>query len=234
MGTAAIIVAAGRGERMGHSLPKQFLACAGRPLVAHSLQRFCLYRDIETVVVALPEVADLARQLGGASAWPAPVLVVRGGKDRQASVAAGLEAVSGAELVLVHDGVRPLVPVDLISRVCRAAAAVGAAVPVLPCSDTIKSVQEDRVQETLDRRYLVAAQTPQGFRTEILREAHRRALADGVRGTDDAALVERLGLPVGIVEGAVENIKVTRLADLVWVEYFLAQTGTPETGPATS
>ena len=214
MRTTAIIVAAGRGERMGGGLPKQFLPCAGRPLAAHALSRFCRAEGIDEIVLVLPDPRGLDTHLGGAAAWSRPLSVVKGGDDRQESVAAGLSTVSGEGLVLVHDGVRPLVPVSLIEEVRRAAAMTGAAVPACRCTDTIKEVRDGRVRSTLERSRLVMAQTPQGFRVDLLREAHRRAAEDGVRSTDDAALVERLGVPVAVVEGSPDNIKVTCSADL--------------------
>ncbi len=214
MRTTALIVAAGRGERLGGGVPKQFQPCAGRPLVAHALDRFCRSGEVEDVILVLPAAADLDRHLGGAGAWPLPVRAVQGGARRQASVAAGLAALEHDGLVLVHDGVRPLITTPLIARVRRAAAAAGAAVPACPCVETIKEVSGGRVQATLDRGRLVRAQTPQGFRVPLLREAHARAEADGVQGTDDAALVERLGAAVAVVDGGPDNIKVTGPADL--------------------
>jgi 2-C-methyl-D-erythritol 4-phosphate cytidylyltransferase len=214
MRTTAIIVAAGRGERLGGEVPKQFRTCAGRPVAAHALSRFCRAEGIDEIVLVLPDPRDLDDHLGGAAAWSLPFTVVKGGDDRQDSVAAGLSAVSGEGLVLVHDGVRPLVPVSLIEDVRKAAAVTGAAVPACRCTETIKMVRGGRVRTTLDRSQLVRAQTPQGFRTGLLREAHRRAAEDGVRSTDDAALVERLGVPVAVVEGSPGNIKITCSADL--------------------
>jgi 2-C-methyl-D-erythritol 4-phosphate cytidylyltransferase len=225
MRTTAIIVAAGRGERMGAELPKQFLPCAGRPLAAHALSRFCRAEGIDEIVLVLPDPRGLDTHLGGASAWSRPLRAVKGGDHRQESVAAGLAAVEGDGLVLVHDGARPLVPVSLIEEVRRAAALTGAAVPACRCTDTIKEVRDGRVRSTLERNRLVRAQTPQGFRAGLLREAHRRAAAEGVRSTDDAALVERLGVPVAVVEGSPDNIKVTSSADLELVADLLRREG---------
>jgi 2-C-methyl-D-erythritol 4-phosphate cytidylyltransferase len=225
MRTAAVIVAAGRGERFGGGVPKQFIDCAGRPLLAHTLTRFCRAGGFAEMILALPDVADLDRRLGGASAWPIPVRAVAGGEDRQASVAAALAVLSGVDLVLVHDGVRPLVPIRVIREVQRAAAAVGAAIAACPCGDTVKEVAEGRVVRTLARTGLVQAQTPQGFRIDLLREAHRRAGEDGIRATDDAALVERLGCPVAIVDSPATNLKVTGPDDLALAEFLIERAG---------
>jgi 2-C-methyl-D-erythritol 4-phosphate cytidylyltransferase len=228
MRTTAIIVAAGRGDRMGGRRPKQFRLCAGRPLVAHTISRFCQAKGIDEIVLVLPDPEDLDRHLGGAGAWSKSLTVVAGGADRQASVAAGLAVVSGEGLVVVHDGVRPLVPVALIEEVRRAAAGTGAAAPGCLPTDTVKEATGGRVICTLDRQSLVLVQTPQAFRLDLLREAHRRAEADGVRSTDDAALVERLGASIALVSGSPENIKVTSPDDLELAAYLLRRAEGPE------
>jgi 2-C-methyl-D-erythritol 4-phosphate cytidylyltransferase len=230
MRTTAIIVAAGRGERMGGHLPKQYRPCAGRPLAAHAVLSFCRAEGIDEIVLVLSDPRDLDLHLGGAAAWSRPLRAVKGGADRQASVAAGLAAVDGDGLVLVHDGARPLVPVSLIEEVRRAAALTGAAVPACRCTDTIKAVRNGRIESTLERGRLVMAQTPQGFRAGLLREAHRRADQDGVRSTDDAALVERLGVPVAVVQGSPDNIKVTCSSDLELAASLLRRRPVPAGG----
>ncbi|MBI2218008.1 MAG: 2-C-methyl-D-erythritol 4-phosphate cytidylyltransferase [Candidatus Rokubacteria bacterium] len=146
---------------------------------------------------------------------PVPVLVVPGGAERQDSVVRGLEAVPASfDLVLVHDAVRPFVSGALIDRVIDAARETGAAICALPIAETVKRVRDGAVDTTVDRTGLWVVQTPQGFRTAVLREAHDKARRDGVVGTDDAMLVERLGHPVRVVLGLVENIKITTPADL--------------------
>lgn len=222
MRTTAVIVAAGRGERLGEATPKQFLLCAGHPLAWHAVDRFCRSGEVDEVVVVLPQEEDLERHLGGSAAWPVPVRAVAGGARRQDSVAAGLAAIQGDGLVLVHDAARPLVPTRVIRDVRRAAAVTGAAVPALPCADTIKEAADGRILSTLERGGLVRVQTPQGFRLELLRRAHAEAPATGPGAGDDAALVERLGAAVAVVDGAEENIKVTRPGDLELVEALVA------------
>jgi 2-C-methyl-D-erythritol 4-phosphate cytidylyltransferase len=222
MRTTAMIVAAGRGERLGGETPKQFQPCAGHPLAWHALDRFCRSGQVDDVVLVLPDPGDLDQYLGGDAAWPLPVLAVAGGHQRQDSVAAGLAVIEGDGLVLVHDAARPLISQRVIRDIRRAAAGVGAAVPALPCADTIKEADDGRILSTLDRASLIRVQTPQGFRLEILRRAHARARDDSHQGSDEASLVERLGIPVAVVEGAEQNMKVTRPGDLEMVEAFLA------------
>jgi 2-C-methyl-D-erythritol 4-phosphate cytidylyltransferase len=149
--------------------------------------------------------------------------MVPGGADRQASVYAGLSRTDAdTNLVLVHDGARPLVTPQIIRAAIEAAGADGAAVVAIPVTDTIKAADaECRVTETLPRGRLWAAQTPQVFRAAWLREAHAKALTDGFRGTDDSVLVERLGYPVRLVPGSSDNLKITTLADCAQAEQIL-------------
>ena len=197
------------------------------PVLAHSIERFSRIDGIERIILALPDPEDLNRYLGGAASWPVPVLAVAGGQDRQASVSAALQEVGDVELVLVHDGVRPLVPADVVRAVQRAAAVVGASVACARCGDTVKEVAGGRVKATRDRDRLWLAQTPQGFRLGVLQRAHRQAEADGHRGTDDAALVERLGLPVAVVESPRHNMKITTGEDLAVAEALLLREQRP-------
>lgn len=142
-------------------------------------------------------------------------MVVSGGPTRQESVRIGLEAVSGdVDVVVVHDGVRPLITRRLLDAVVRAATESGAAICALPITETVKRVRDGFVAATLDRSDLWAVQTPQAYRTAVLREAHARARRDGVTGTDDAMLVERLGHAVRVVPGLPTNVKITTPADL--------------------
>jgi 2-C-methyl-D-erythritol 4-phosphate cytidylyltransferase len=149
--------------------------------------------------------------------------VVAGGPERQESVARGLAAVPAtAAWILVHDGVRPCITPALVRRVVDAARVHGAAVAALPVAETLKRGAEGWVKETVPRDGLWAIQTPQGFRAALLREAHRRAAADRVVGTDDAALVERVGVPVRLVAGLPGNVKITRPEDLPLARRLLA------------
>jgi 2-C-methyl-D-erythritol 4-phosphate cytidylyltransferase len=153
------------------------------------------------------------------------ICVVAGGAERQDSVFNGLQALPpDCDWVLIHDGVRPFASSELLKRTWDAALTNGAAIAALPASDTIKRVRAGQVVETVPREELWLVQTPQVFRREILFEAYREADRQGWVGTDDAFLVERLGLPVAVVTGERSNIKVTTPEDLVWGSWFLAQT----------
>jgi 2-C-methyl-D-erythritol 4-phosphate cytidylyltransferase/2-C-methyl-D-erythritol 2,4-cyclodiphosphate synthase len=220
----AIIVAAGGGKRMGGDLPKQFLPLAGRPLLDRSLSAFTGSPRIDGIVLALPpslsnEVKESYRQVAKV------VAVVDGGADRQDSVRNALAAVpEKAEIILVHDAVRPFVSQDLLDRCVELAQEHGAVVPVVPVRDTVK--QWDGAEKTLstrDRSKLMLAQTPQGFRAGILRDAYGRAGEEGRKGTDDASLVEEAGYPVIPLPGEEANVKITIPEDLRIAEGLLRE-----------
>jgi 2-C-methyl-D-erythritol 4-phosphate cytidylyltransferase len=214
---AAIIVAGGSGSRMGGPTPKQYLSLRGRPVLEHSVRAFTGHPDVGAVVVVLPP-----NDLASPPDWlvATGVILAAGGAERGDSVWNGMQALpADPDPILVHDAARPLVSAEVIDRVlARARTGVGA-VAAVPVADTIKVVDgELRITKTLDRRHLWQAQTPQGFPRWLLFEAHERARAEGVQATDDAALVERYGGEVFVVEGAPENLKITRLADLQLAE----------------
>jgi len=228
----ALIVAAGEGRRFGGSVPKQFLPLGGIPLLAHALRALAVPGVVDDLVVAVPPGAEgrCRAEVVAPLALPVPVALVAGGAERQASVRAALDRVeAGADLVLVHDGVRPFVPRRDLEAVVAAARAHGAAILALPMRDPLKRAGPDGptplVVQTIPRHGLWAALTPQAFRRELLARAHGVAAADGVLATDDAALVERLGHPVALVPGWPGNIKVTALEDLALAEALLARGG---------
>jgi 2-C-methyl-D-erythritol 4-phosphate cytidylyltransferase len=231
MTTAAIVPAAGRGERMGPGTPKALRLLGGAPVLVHAVRALARARQVELVVVAAPpdDVASVERLLDDFELAGAEVEVVAGGEHRQQSVSRALAALPDAvDIVLVHDAARPLVPPELVDAVAQAVrAGADACIPVVPVADTIKEVQGDTVARTLDRARLRAVQTPQGFRRELLAKAH--AWADNATAeelaavTDDAGLVERLGVPVSCVPGSEEAFKVTRPFDLVLAEAILAR-----------
>jgi 2-C-methyl-D-erythritol 4-phosphate cytidylyltransferase len=219
MQAVAILVAAGRGERMGADRPKAFLELGGQALVLRAARAFESAPSVDGIVVVVPE-----SDLEAARALLEPVrgllAVVPGGARRQDSVLEGLKQLADGfdGVVLVHDAARPLVDPSLIESVIRAAADVGAALPVVPLVDTVKRVEEDRVVETLDRQALAAAQTPQGFRFDVLASAYEAAFRDRVTVTDEAMAVERVGAPVRAVPGSPHNRKITTPEDLAWAE----------------
>ncbi|MGC5660076.1 2-C-methyl-D-erythritol 4-phosphate cytidylyltransferase [Micromonospora sp. WMMD723] len=217
---AVLVPAAGAGVRLGPGGPKALRLLGGEPLLVHVVRRIAAAPSVHTVVVAAPATeVDAVRQL----LTPlAPVLVVAGGVERQASVANALAAVpSGPDIVLVHDAARALTPPALVEAVAAAVrAGHDAVIPVLPVSDTIKRVDAAGVVlATVDRSALRAVQTPQGFRREVLAAAHAAA---GDPLTDDAGLVEQQGVPVFCVPGSEYALKVTRPFDLTLAEHLLA------------
>jgi 2-C-methyl-D-erythritol 4-phosphate cytidylyltransferase len=217
---------------MGGSVPKQFLAIGGLPLVVHSLRVLQAAPSIDAIVLAVPQ-ADIAycrSDIVKAHGFSKVTKVVAGGAERQDSVRLALAAVgSEAEIVLVHDAVRPFLTVQMVEHVVKAARATGAAIIALPMRDTVKHVGAyHAIERTVDRTPLWLAQTPQAFKREWLQEAHQKAQTEGIAATDDAYLLEWMGRPVTVVEGSGENIKVTRPEDLVIGEAILAsrQAGT--------
>ncbi|MHA6481181.1 2-C-methyl-D-erythritol 4-phosphate cytidylyltransferase [Paenibacillus sp. strain BS8-2] len=222
-----VVVAAGRGTRMGTKESKQYLRLADKPILVHTLelfQRMDLIREIALVVGS--EDIDRCRDWVSEHGLTKVAHVLEGGAERQHSVLRGLRSLSEHEWVMVHDGVRPLVSESAVEACCEAALAVGASVLAVPVKDTIKQVDgEGIIVATPDRRSLWAIQTPQAFRRELLLEAHERAQSDGFLGTDDAMVVERLGHPVKVAEGEYTNIKITTPEDLPYAEFLLAQRG---------
>jgi 2-C-methyl-D-erythritol 4-phosphate cytidylyltransferase len=226
--TAAIITAAGAGIRMGGDQAKQFMELEGRPILAVTLERFELSPDIDRIILVVPPgKVDYCRDEIVKKYDLAKVeKIVVGGERRQDSVRLGLEATEGHyPLVLIHDGVRPLVPPDLISRVVRAANQDRAVIPALAARETIKEADETGfVVKTHDRRTLWLVQTPQAFRYEDILGAHRRAIEEQWEEiTDDALLMERTGVPVKIIEGSEENIKITTPQDLELARFLIGR-----------
>src|SRR5215216_4763821 len=204
----AIIAAAGAGTRMASDRPKQFLLLAGTPLIFHTLKRFEECEQIQEVIVVLPaEESAGFLSMAGKYGLRKLTRVVPGGATRADSEKRGLTSIRSAtaEIVAVHDGVRPFVTVDEINSTVAAAQADGAAILVAPVTDTIKEVSSASVLRTLDRGVLRRALTPQCFRYELLREAYEHADLNDPSLTDESALVEQLGRPVSIVEGSARN-----------------------------
>lgn len=245
MTVAALVLGAGSGERLRESLgereresdrvddaagmlPKAFIPLAGRCLLLRSLEALAASSEVDLVVPvvareAMPRLAALESELRSIGKLRS---AVAGGAERQDSVRCGLEALP-AEVthVAVHDAARPLVRPGDVTRVVRAALSCGAALLAVPVRDTIKRVEAGRVVATPPRSECYAAQTPQVFRIDWLRDALARADADGVLGTDDASLVERLGVAVEVVEGDPANLKITSAEDLALAEVWLRRRG---------
>ncbi len=221
--TVALIVAAGRGERLGDARPKAFVPLAGRPLLEWSIDALSQVGEIERLVVALPTGERLAPEPPCAK----ELLVVEGAEVRSGSVARALAQAGECELVLVHDAARPLVTPAIASAVIdalRADAGADAAIAAAAVTDTIKRVNEERaVSETLERGSLWAVQTPQVFRREALKHALDVPADVLAQATDDAWLIERSGGRVLVVDAGAENLKVTAPLDLRLAELVLAE-----------
>jgi len=228
MRATAVIVAAGRGNRLGAPVSKPYVLIAGRPLILRTFERFATTETItDVVLVVAPEEIEqcdvLVRSEAKASSlrWT----LQAGGLSRQESVSRGLEKVPlECDVVVIHDGARPFASPALIDRCAREACEKGAVIAGLPARDTIKRVSESReVQSTLERGALWEIQTPQAFRREIIVRAHRWAAENGFYGTDDATLVERLGETVYVSDGERTNIKITVPEDLVLSEALIRE-----------
>jgi 2-C-methyl-D-erythritol 4-phosphate cytidylyltransferase len=239
-----IIPAAGLGTRMASphapkakkkSPSKQFKELGGVPILVHTLRKFAAFAEVHELVVALRknEIADFRTQLE--KQYPEilrkRLQLVEGGEHRQDSVASALRVVDAAndDLVLVHDGVRPFVTPTTIAEVIAAAQKYGAAIAGLPAVDTVKQVERTAegalIKTTIPRASVVMAQTPQGFRYDILKKAFDDAAADGFVGTDEASLIERAGLPVAVVMGSPQNLKITTPMDMELAEFYLKGNG---------
>jgi 2-C-methyl-D-erythritol 4-phosphate cytidylyltransferase len=213
--TYAIVPAGGLGARMRSRRPKQYLRLDRAPILVATLRALGRARGLEGIVVAVPEGrVEATRRLLARLRVPKILDVVAGGVDRQESVWRGLQRVpEGARWVVVHDAVRPFITGALVERV-RAAAAAGAATCGMPVRETVKRVADGGVDGTIEREGLWLTQTPQAFTRALLWEAHEKARRDGFVGTDDAGLVERLGVRVAMVPGLPENLKITTPEDL--------------------
>lgn len=232
---AVLVPAAGRGERLGPGEPKALRTLDGSPMLLHAVRAVAAARSVVQVVVAAPAAeVEAVRALLAGHAEDTELTVVSGGDTRQESVARALIAVRPEiDIVLVHDAARPLVPVETVEAVIAAVrAGAGAVVPGLPLADTVKEVDADCVVvATPDRAALRAVQTPQGFARDVLRRAHAAADPGEAALTDDAGLVERLGVAVTVVPGHEEAFKVTRPLDLVLAEAVLARRRSSDVRP---
>ena len=224
MKVGAIIPAAGRGKRIGASVPKQFLEIQGKPLLHHTLTVFASCKLIDYVVLVMPR-ADVD-EMG--EDWLNKYEIVRevvvGGEQRQDSVYNGFNSLEeGTDIVVVHDGVRPFTTPQMIIATVEAAQQHGAAITAIPVSDTVKQAADGFVKQTVPRDGLWRVQTPQAFQRGLLQQAFKKAKKDSYYGTDEGSLVEYLGERVKIVPGSELNIKITRKEDLVLGESLLSR-----------
>lgn len=221
---SAIIVAAGRGTRMGPNMDKLFLEVCGRPVVAHTWKRFELADDVDEIVMVVRDgMQEAFAKLAKEHRFRKPHRIVAGGSERQDSVWNGLQALGKeAKIAAVQDGARPCTSEELISATIAAAREMGAAVAAQAMTDTIKESEDGKlIGRGLDRTRLWAVQTPQTFQVEILRRALGRVREQGLQVTDDTAACELIRQPVRLVVGQAPNPKVTVPADLAYVEMLL-------------
>jgi len=226
MRVIALIPAAGQGERLeGGQSPKQFLPLGEKPLVVYALMKFQLCPRVNEIILVIPKDTEryCQREIVEPNGLSKVKKIIPGGSRRQNSVRYALEAIdSPCDLVVIHDGVRPFVSVKIIEQSIELAEKCGAAIAAVPARDSVKRVAPELgVEASLARSKIWLAQTPQTFSLQILKDAHRRAAEDGFYGTDDAALVERLGVKVQVVPGLYKNIKITTPEDLAIAELFL-------------
>ena len=224
--STAVIVAAGKGRRMGTEISKQFLPLCGKEILAHTVEKFekaaCI-RDIILVTGgdALQDVRQMVQEYG----WKKIISVTEGGKERQDSVFLGLQQVpQDTEIVLIHDGVRPFVTEEILERSIAAAKETGGCVAGVPAKDTIKVCDaEGFAIATPDRSTLRQIQTTQTFRRKEILAAYEKAKADGYKGTDDESVAEHSGFPVRVIMGSYSNIKITTKEDLLIGAAFLKE-----------
>ncbi|MEN6330975.1 MAG: 2-C-methyl-D-erythritol 4-phosphate cytidylyltransferase [Smithella sp.] len=225
MKTVAIIPAGGAGRRFNAGIAKQYLSLNGLPVLVHSLKVFEQAEDIDEIIIVVPEsdIKSVRENLISKNNLGKVAKIVAGGAKRQDSVRNGIAAVEGqCDIVVVHDGVRPFVTVEMIKRAVEAARQFQAAVIGVPAKDTIKETEVyDFVVKTVPRQNLWITQTPQAFRFDVLQKAYGAAYRDNYCGTDDASLVERIGVKVKMIAGSYENIKITTPEDLVVAEALL-------------
>ena len=217
MKVSAIIPAAGMGIRMGSHIPKQFLSLAGKPVLHHTLSVLAQCSVVNEIILVVSENEIEKAQQQFQDSLPKVTKIIEGGRERQDSVYNGLQSLDPeADIVVIHDGVRPFVSEDLIRETIEAAHKFGAAITAIPVSDTIKKVNEGGlVERTIDRNGLWRVQTPQAFQVSLLKEAFAKAQSDNFYGTDESALIEYLGREVKVIPGSEFNIKITRSEDLV-------------------
>ena len=228
MSAAVVIAASGSGLRFGSDIPKQFQKLGEMPVIARTIAAFDRLDIIQEIVVAAPaDYVTHTYDIIARHKFSKVSMVVPGGTNRAASIYAALKQLqSGTGIVLIHDGVRPLVTEELIKAVAVAAETHGAAIAGTPLTDTIKKVIGDnQVESTPDRKHYWQVQTPQGFAYELIMKAYAQGEKDNILSqvTDDSALVERLGMPVFMVEGSTGNIKITTQEDLAISKILLAK-----------
>lgn len=224
MKVSAIIPVAGQGKRFCSSIPKQYLEIDGQSIVAITIQKVLSISETlkGVVVVAETEMERTDSLLGKIKGFKEKFKIAVGGQERQDSVYNGLiNLETDSEIVIVHDGVRPLVSQDILIESIQVAQKTGACIAAVPVKDTLKRTQDYKIIETVSRSGLWHAQTPQTFKYPILYQAHKKAKEDNFYATDEAALVERLGHAVSVIKGDYRNIKITTVEDFEMVKMLI-------------
>jgi 2-C-methyl-D-erythritol 4-phosphate cytidylyltransferase len=231
MKTVAIIPAAGSGTRMPGPLSKQYLSIGGKPILVRTLEVFALSPEIDEIILVAPrkDIPAVRQMILGSPAMSKIRHLLPGGRQRQDSVRNGLSAVAeDADIVLIHDAVRPMISADLIRRTVQETKQHGAVTVGMPVKDTIKQVdRKGWIVDTLERQFLWITQTPQAFRRSVILEAHRRAEEERFYGTDDAGLVERMGMRVRMISASYGNIKITTPEDLLLADILIRERRLP-------
>ncbi len=224
MFNAAIVTSAGLGTRMGVPTPKQYMELAGTPLLAWAIRAFQEHPLVHEIVLTVPKGhrTKCLKEIVEPFHFSKVKEVVEGGETRQASVFYGLNKAASSDIVIIHDGARPFVSHKTISETIELASQIGSAIAAAPVTETVKR-WKGQTLETVPRSNLWLAHTPQTFRTQLILDAHKKALEEGIVATDDSMLVERLGHPVGVIVDSPDNIKITTTRDLDFSR-FLANT----------
>ncbi len=225
MKVEALIVAAGKGIRFGEGRKKQFQLLLGKPLLSHTLDKFESSPSIKSIllVVSQEDMTYCLDEVVEKYNYKKISQIIPGGKHRQDSVKNGIDYLSkDTDIVVIHDGVRPFVTIEMIEESIQYGGRFGAVVFGVPVKDTVKMIDKDRiVVKTLDRESTWLIQTPQTFHVNIIRRAYQKAQEDGFLGTDDASLVERLGIKIHVLPGSNMNLKITTPEDLALADFFL-------------
>ncbi len=223
---SVIVVAAGESQRFGGDLPKQWVKLAGKPVVAWALSVFQDHPLVDDITLVIQSKYRSRAQRLVKRDFPKVTAITSGGKTRAQSVRRGLTKVPDeAQIILIHDVARPLVPDRLIDDLVQVLNHFEAAIPVQLVGETLKRIQGDMVDGTVDRKGIAGAKTPQAFRAAVIRQAHASAKEDQFEATDDAVLVERMGLRVGIVHTNYPNVKITHPEDFYMIEALLRKAG---------
>lgn len=224
MSVCAIIAAGGRGVRMASKINKQFLYLNNKPIIALTIEKFNQSVMIEKIIIVVPEewIDFVSRSIVKKYNFSKVVKIIKGGDTRQESIFAGIKELDKTDsVVVIHDAVRPLIEPQLIECVIKKGKETGAAIVAIRAHDTIKQLNNNTIEKTLNRELIWLAQTPQVFHKEIILRANQKAVKENFIATDDSSLVERMGYPVEIIEGSNTNIKITNPSDLALAEFYL-------------